>query len=245
MNAETAAVSLPVVETFGPTLQGEGPSSGALALFLRLGACNLSCPWCDTPYSWDGKRFDLRKEITRRPVVELTEWLASSPHALVVLTGGEPLLHQRSDGWRALMAVLRHTLRRVEVETNGTLVAASVTMAVPGLTFNVSPKLAHTGDPEQRRIVPEALEQYAGLARSPWRRARFKFVATGPDDLAEIGELVDRFRIPPHAVWVMPEGTTPERTIEVARTLADAVIDRHWNLTMRQHVLLWPGERNR
>ncbi|MFJ8043773.1 7-carboxy-7-deazaguanine synthase QueE [Kitasatospora sp. NPDC096147] len=237
--------ALPVAEKFGPTLQGEGPSAGRLALFLRLGACNLNCRWCDTPYTWDGRRFDLRKEITRTPVAELVEWLAAQPHALVVLTGGEPLLHQKTDGWRALMAVLRHTTRSVEIETNGTLVPAPVTLAVPRLVFNVSPKLANSGVRASRRIVPEAMEKFAELAFAAGHRARFKFVATGPADLEEIEEIVSRYVIPPHAVWVMPEGTTPEATTEVARDLAEHVIGRAWNLTLRQHVLLWPGERTR
>ncbi|MFJ6771644.1 7-carboxy-7-deazaguanine synthase QueE [Kitasatospora sp. NPDC091257] len=234
---------LPVVEAFGPTIQGEGPSAGQRALFLRLGGCNLSCGWCDTPYTWDGKRYDLRKEIGRVPVVELAEWAAGHPHAIIVITGGEPLLHQRTDAWRSFMAVLRYTTRRVEIETNGTLAPKPVSLGVPRLAFNVSPKLANSGMPEERRIKPEALEVFADLAHK--QRARFKFVASGPDDLEEIAGLVDRFHLPPHATWVMPEGTTAERTIEVARSLADDVIERNWNLTMRQHVLLWPGERKR
>ncbi|WP_371517654.1 7-carboxy-7-deazaguanine synthase QueE [Kitasatospora sp. NBC_01300] len=234
---------LPVAETFGPTIQGEGPSAGQRALFLRLGGCNLACGWCDTPYTWDGKRYDLRKEIGRVPVVELAEWAAEHPHAIVVITGGEPLLHQRTDAWRSLMAVLRYTTRRVEIETNGTLAPKPVSLGVPRLVFNVSAKLANSGMPEERRIKPDALEAFADLAHRG--RARFKFVAAGPDDLEEIADLVDRFRIPPHATWVMPEGVTAEDTIDVARSLADDVIGHNWNLTMRQHVLLWPGERNR
>jgi 7-carboxy-7-deazaguanine synthase len=41
---------------FGPTFQGEGPSAGRRALFIRLSHCNLSCPGCDTPESWDWSR---------------------------------------------------------------------------------------------------------------------------------------------------------------------------------------------
>ncbi|WP_371500338.1 7-carboxy-7-deazaguanine synthase QueE [Kitasatospora sp. NBC_00374] len=243
MSALVLPASLPVVEKFGPTLQGEGPSAGRLALFLRLGGCNLTCSWCDTPYSWDGKRFDLRKEITRVPVVDLAEWAAEHPHAIIVLTGGETLLHQGTDAWRSWMAVLRHTTRRVEIETNGTITPKPVSLGVPRLSFNVSPKLENSGVAEDRRIIPDALEAFADLSHRD--RARFKFVATGPDDLEEIAALVERFHIPPHAVWVMPEGTTGERTIDVARSLAEHVIGHNWNLSMRQHVLLWPGERNR
>ncbi|MFD7450353.1 7-carboxy-7-deazaguanine synthase QueE [Kitasatospora sp. NPDC059827] len=234
---------LPVAETFGPTIQGEGPTAGQQALFLRLGGCNLACDWCDTPYTWDSKRYDLRKEIARVPVVDLAEWAAEHPHALIVITGGEPLLHQRTDAWRSLMAVLRYTTRRVEIETNGTRAPQPVSLGVPRLAFNVSPKLANSGMPEERRIKPDALAAFAGLSHRG--RARFKFVAAGPDDLEEIAELVERFHIPPHATWVMPEGTTVERIIAVARSLADDVIARNWNLTIRQQGLLWPGERNR
>ncbi|HHK7228110.1 TPA: hypothetical protein ACQXLV_002143, partial [Streptococcus pneumoniae] len=42
---------LPVSEVFGPTIQGEGPHAGRTCHFIRLGGCNLSCSWCDTPYS--------------------------------------------------------------------------------------------------------------------------------------------------------------------------------------------------
>lgn len=194
MSALVLPASLPVVEKFGPTLQGEGPSAGRLALFLRLGGCNLTCSWCDTPYSWDGKRFDLRKEITRVPVVDLAEWAAEHPHAIIVLTGGETLLHQGTDAWRSWMAVLRHTTRRVEIETNGTITPKPVSLGVPRLSFNVSPKLENSGVAEDRRIIPDALEAFADLSHRD--RARFKFVATGPDDLEEIAALVERFHIP-------------------------------------------------
>ena len=54
-----------VAERFGverPTFQGEGPSSGVPALFIRLSRCNLTCTWCDTPYTWDTSRFDVVDE---------------------------------------------------------------------------------------------------------------------------------------------------------------------------------------
>ena len=59
---------LVVAEVFGPTFQGEGPSAGRRAMFLRLGRCNLDCAWCDTPYTWDWSRFDPAVELHRRTV---------------------------------------------------------------------------------------------------------------------------------------------------------------------------------
>lgn len=50
LSASQSAVLL-VAERFGPTLQGEGPSVGQPSLFIRLSRCNLSCAFCDTPYT--------------------------------------------------------------------------------------------------------------------------------------------------------------------------------------------------
>lgn len=60
--------SLVVSEVFGPTHQGEGPHAGQLCAFVRLMGCNLSCSWCDTPYTWDASRYDLKAEGHRMTV---------------------------------------------------------------------------------------------------------------------------------------------------------------------------------
>ena len=59
---------LVVSEVFGPTFQGEGPSSGQRAMFVRLGRCNLDCAFCDTAYTWDWTRYDPDAELRRRSV---------------------------------------------------------------------------------------------------------------------------------------------------------------------------------
>lgn len=82
-----------VAETFGdarPTFQGEGPSAGTPAVFIRLSRCNLACSWCDTKYTWDWAHYDPRKESARLGVTDLAEWALSLPPGLVVITGGEP-----------------------------------------------------------------------------------------------------------------------------------------------------------
>src|SRR4029450_7825218 len=61
------APELVVSEVFGPTFQGEGPSVGRRAGFVRLGRCNLDCSWCDTPYTWDWERHDPAVELRAGP----------------------------------------------------------------------------------------------------------------------------------------------------------------------------------
>lgn len=227
--------SLLLAERFGPTVQGEGPSSGMPAIFVRLSRCNLSCGFCDTPFTWDSTRFDLRNESTRTAVAEVAAWALASDVKLIIITGGEPLLQQQA--LLPLVGALVQAGRRVEIETNGT-VLPHPRLLVDGVRFNVSPKLANAHLPSGKRIVPEALTALAASGR-----AVFKFVAEQVADLEEIDQLQQRFTL--GEVWVMPEGTTPEQVIDRARHLAEAVIGRGWSLSLRTHVLLWADERGR
>lgn len=235
MTAHTLVVS----EVFTRTVQGEGPSTGRRASFLRLGACNLSCSWCDTPYTWDASRFDLRKELTRRPVEELVAELLDGDPEAVVITGGEPLLQQNKPGWELLLDLLTAAGVEIEVETNGTIPPTPYTARMV-TRFNASPKLAHAGDPEHKRINPEAL---AALQRT--KRAAFKFVCATSADVQETARLADEHGIPRRLVWAMPEGTTPQTVTEHLAAIADPAIAAGFNLTTRLHVLAWGNERGR
>jgi 7-carboxy-7-deazaguanine synthase len=224
--------------TFGPTFQGEGPSAGERALFVRLSRCNLSCPGCDTPESWDWSRFHPHADSSWASVDELLRWIRQRDATeLVVVTGGEPLLQQR--GVLTLVEALREDGHRVEIETNGTTVPSSQLVTCTA-RFNVSPKLAAfgAGMSRSRRIVAEALESFASSGK-----AIFKFVASGVADLEEIEALVGVFGLAP--VWVMPSGTTHEDIVAGLRALAEPVLARGWNLTGRLHILLWGDARGR
>jgi len=78
--------SLPIVETFH-SVQGEGYWTGTNAFFIRLGGCDVGCPWCDTKISWNAQRHP-KKAIEAL----VQEALAVNPR-VVIITGGEPLLH--------------------------------------------------------------------------------------------------------------------------------------------------------
>ncbi|WP_329449021.1 7-carboxy-7-deazaguanine synthase QueE (plasmid) [Streptomyces sp. NBC_01426] len=236
--ASDAALRLIVAECFGvkvPTFQGEGPSCGHPALFIRLSRCNLSCTKCDTKYTWDWDHFDPRKESTKQTAADLVAWVTSSPVELIVITGGEPLLQQAR-----LVPLVQGLLaagKRVEFETNGTI-APVPELVVDGVRFNVSPKIASFGMDEAKSVVPTVLEAFAASGR-----ATFKFVASSVADLDRIAELADSHRLTP--VWVMPEGTTADEITATTRVLADAVAARHWYFTTRLHVLAFTDARGR
>ncbi|MGW1306037.1 7-carboxy-7-deazaguanine synthase QueE [Streptomyces sp. NPDC002514] len=237
LTAGDATRRLIVAERFGvevPTFQGEGPSCGHPALFIRLSRCNLTCTRCDTKYTWDWSRFDPRKESTKQTVADLVAWATSSPVELVVITGGEPLLQQAR-----LVPLVEQLLaagKRVEFETNGTVTPVPG-LVVDGVRFNVSPKLSSFGMDEAKSVVPAALEAFVVSGR-----AAFKFVASSAADLDRISELTDTHRLAP--VWVMPEGTA-EAITATTRVLADTVAARRWHFTTRLHVLAFADARGR
>src|SRR6186713_2022208 len=78
--------SYPVMEQFY-TLQGEGYHQGKAAYFVRLGGCDVGCVWCDVKDSWDADKHP------NQSVEEIVKGAAAWPGRMVVVTGGEPLMH--------------------------------------------------------------------------------------------------------------------------------------------------------
>jgi 7-cyano-7-deazaguanosine (preQ0) biosynthesis protein QueE len=233
--APARAAQLRVAEMFGPTFQGEGPSVGRRAVFVRLSGCNLDCTWCDTPYTWDWTRFDQAEQAHTVPITTILDWVIARDADLVVITGGEPLIQQRR--LLPLVAAVRATGRLVEVETNGTI-APTVELIEQVTRFNVSPKLAGSGVSADRGIRPDAL-----TALRDTGKAVFKFVIATAGDIEELAALQGRHHLTP--IWVMPEGTTPQIVTDGLRALAEPALAHGWNLTPRLHVLLWGDQRGR
>lgn len=242
MSTPEAGDTLVVSEIFGPTVQGEGPTAGRRASFVRLGRCDLSCRWCDTPYTWDwdgvtGTRYDPAQELSRRPIADVVDDIVARGSSRIVLTGGEPLLQRR--GLTALVAALDGVVDglAVEVETNG----RHRPLHAPGVSIahNVSPKLASSGDPTDARIVPAALAALRDAG------ANFKFVVGSVADLDEVAGIVAANGIADDAVWISPLGRDAQTVVAVQRAVSDAVIERGWNLSTRLHVLSWGDERGR
>lgn len=228
----TAATSLVVSEVFGPTVQGEGPSAGRAAGFVRLGRCNLACRWCDTPYTWDWDHHDPAVELRTVAVTDVVSALGAMGVSFVVVTGGEPLLQQGR--LPPLLELFKDRGWWVEVETSGTIAPALGEGLVD--RFNVSPKLASSGMPAARRYRPHVLRAFAATGR-----AVFKFVVAEPGELAEVEAIVSECGAGP--VWIMPEGSDAATVLARMRELAPHVLARGWNLTPRLHVLLWGDRR--
>lgn len=100
-----------IVEKF-LSVDGEGPSSGELATFIRFQGCNLRCSWCDTTYSWNK---DSTSEVLTAK--EIYNYINENRVTNVTLTGGEPLIQENID---ELLELLNSDDNlKIHIETNG------------------------------------------------------------------------------------------------------------------------------
>ena len=207
------------------SLQGEGPSAGTPAHFVRLQGCDVGCHWCDTKYSWEfgaGQAIDF-EELWRR-ARELGE------SRLLVVTGGEPLEHP---GVEALLEQALEGWERVEVETSG---IAPPPLCDPRLFYNVSPKL-----PSATPRWTETWRHVQAWVQEP--RATFKIVVGDPPDPADAERLIEAHAIPASRVMLMPEGMTEEKLRARSLELAEVCKRTGFRLSPRLHIWMWGARR--
>jgi 7-carboxy-7-deazaguanine synthase len=233
-------VSLPLVESF-TSIQGEGPRAGRLCTFIRFGGCNLSCGFgggwvCDSSYTWDSRKFNLREQIT---LVSVADLLARVDQDIteVVLTGGEPLMHQDNADWGELLRTLTVRGVYVCVETNGTIAPNRNTETFVQ-HYSISPKLTNT---THKSNQSPALAAWPELLRQ--HHSCLKFVVSRPEDVKEAVALADSHGWPRSNVWMMPEGTDTARLQESFGPIVEESIRLGVNACHRLQILAFGDTR--
>jgi len=219
-------MNLEVSEVFR-SLQGEGPSCGRPATFLRLRRCNLACGFCDTRYTWD-QNDPGYQEYRVLSVEDLGEELLTNSPRLIVVTGGEPLL------WRGHLGDLFDLIpsrTRIEIETAGTINPLFL-KDFGNVHFNVSPKLENSENAGRRTIRPEVINVFARH-----HKTSFKFVVKNEHDISLVKTFVEFYTIPAHRVWLMPMGVTKGEVLQNFGGLFSLASELGFNLTQRLHVL--------
>jgi organic radical activating enzyme len=224
---------LVIAGVVGPTLHAQGASAGRRCSVIQMGGCNLACSWCDSAFTWDSSRYDLARELAYWPVYEVAAQALACEPAVVVISGGEPLLQQNTDAWLLMLDALAGN--EIGIETNGTIAPTDDTLRrISWVT--VSPKLAHSGDPAWARINGEVLVQWGQLAQR--FDVDFSFVVRDISDVATISTLVTIHGLPPWRVWVTPEGTTAVAVLNRLREVSDAVLAAGFNVSPRINALV-------
>lgn len=212
------------------SLQGEGQTMGIPAIFLRLSGCNLLCKskdWiCDSIEVWK------KGKMTDYPDVIKQEWITRLKEgAHLVITGGEPLLHQ--DNIVRYLHWLEQTYGFkpiIEVETNGTI-EPNWGMMNKVKYWNVSPKLANSGESFKKRINTNAIHWLNEQSNTI-----FKFVIKERDDILGI---MTEYNVPMNKVWLMPAGSSHDELNETRKMVAETAIQMGVRYTERIHVNIW------
>ena len=125
----------------------------------------------------------------------------------------------------------------IEVETNCTLVPT------PEFDkninqYNVSPKLSNSNNTLRLREKPDAFKFFSESVKST-----FKFVIETPEDLEEVNELVDKYKIESSKVYLMPQGTTGNQLNKKQIWLVEICKDLGYNYTDRLHIHIYGDKK--
>jgi 7-carboxy-7-deazaguanine synthase len=107
---------VPVIEIFGPTIQGEGMVVGQKTMFVRTAGCDYSCSWCDSSFTWDGSGKHLIVQMTAEDIWAELKRLGGNGFSFVTISGGNPALLRHLD---RLVAILKENNIKIGVETQG------------------------------------------------------------------------------------------------------------------------------
>ncbi|MCR2806485.1 7-carboxy-7-deazaguanine synthase QueE [Paenibacillus soyae] len=107
---------IPVLEVFGPTVQGEGMVIGRKTMFVRTAGCDYSCSWCDSAFTWDGSGKDDIRLLAASDVIAELETIGGAAFDHVTISGGNPALLPQLGG---LIDGLHARGIQVALETQG------------------------------------------------------------------------------------------------------------------------------
>lgn len=242
--------SLSVSEMFY-SIQGEGPSMGRRAVFLRLKSCNLLCggtrtvadkklhdgaTWrCDTIETWlkgtTKKHPELISDFIKEGFVKELD-----NNARLVVTGGEPLL-QQEELTEFLTSLRQATTNHfaAELETNGTILPQSSIIDTHFQQINCSPKLSNSGIPKEKRIKPEVIKTLLTT-----NKTIFKFVVNRKEDIIEIkNDFLSNFQIKPNQVWLMPASSSREELVIASEFVVEEAKKLGTNFSSRLQLEIW------
>lgn len=107
---------VPVMEIFGPTIQGEGMVIGQKTMFVRTAGCDYSCSWCDSAFTWDGSGKGLIRQMEAEEIWEELKQLGGDGFSFVTISGGNPALLKNLSH---LINLLKKNKIQIGLETQG------------------------------------------------------------------------------------------------------------------------------
>lgn len=112
----SAERTIPVLEVFGPTVQGEGMVVGRKTMFVRTAGCDYRCAWCDSAFTWDGTAKDEIQLRSAAQIIASLDELAGDAYDHVTISGGNPALLPQLNRF---IDALHERGKKVALETQG------------------------------------------------------------------------------------------------------------------------------
>ena len=202
----------PIIELFGPTIQGEGALCGKRSHFVRFGGCPYRCEWCDSMHAVDP--IQIKKNASwlyADQIIERIHILGNSEW--VTLTGGDPVMWNLID-----FATMLRPRYKVNVETEGAYFRRWVTLCD---MVTVSPKGPSSGMKDKLDI--SILNEYYISTKDTMN---FKVVVFTKEDLVFAKHIHLMF---PNVPFYISVGT-PQKKTEGIVDIQDAILGRMTDL---------------
>ncbi|KZX36615.1 7-carboxy-7-deazaguanine synthase QueE [Wohlfahrtiimonas chitiniclastica] len=233
-------MNFPVLEIFGPTVQGEGMVIGRKTCFIRLAACDYQCIWCDSKFTWDGS---VKPDVMTIPmIIDAVNQLHEDQVDHVTISGGNPALYKGLD---QLVSALNDTGYQTAIETQGSHWNEGLKL-IDEVT--ISPKPPSSGMNTDFKVLDQMIAELEG------RNVSLKVVVFDRMDLLYAEMIHQRY---PHVPMFVQAGNDQTLEADEANTslhllkryavLVDEVMRstvlKNVRVLPQMHALLWGNRR--
>jgi len=234
------------------SIQGEGKYAGVPSYFLRTGGCNLSCPGfgavyevngevrygCDTYFAVDSayaKQWEKVDDSSALTAKLEQEFETIGYHPDVVITGGEPLMYYNDPIFYEVITWLIGQGIQITFETNGTIeIDFEKYPAYRSCIFALSLKLANSGEPVKKRIVPQALKNLQAYSRETFLKFTIDKTLVETTAIDEINAV--REILPELEVFCMPVGESRDTIWRNDRAVFEFCMKHNFRYSDRLHI---------
>ncbi len=233
-------------------IQGEGKYAGVPSYFLRTGGCNLSCPGfgakyevngeirygCDTYFAVDSSyaRQWIKVDESTVLIEKLREEFDSIGYRPnMVITGGEPLMYHSDKTFYEVVTWLVEEGVQITFETNGTVeIDFNVYPAYRECIFALSLKLANSGEPASKRIVPQALKNLQSYSKETFLKFTIDKELVDTTAIDEINAI--RTILPELEVFCMPVGESRDTIWRNDKAVFEFCMKHNFRYSDRLHI---------
>lgn len=225
---------IPLVEMFGPTIQGEGAVIGVQTYFLRFGLCDYKCKMCDSMHAVDPMQVKKNaKMLTQHQIAEqFLEFYKPGSTKWITFSGGNPCIHDLS----FLVGLLKQEGFLIAVETQGTK-CPSWLKEVDLIT--VSPKGPGMGEV----LEIDVLDEFMNELRYAEPFLNMKVVIFDQRDLEVAKQLIERYEdyIRPESRFFLSLGNTAPPYVDGT---SDIDPHLHREMMITNYLNLWVDIQN-